>query len=90
MGHNPGNWTMTSTNGQVILDWLASQRPAMLALLEELGFGLDLASCAATGGITDLVYVSPKSGRAVSAAAGEPYKGRLLAHGTTTCLIFES
>jgi DNA repair protein RecO (recombination protein O) len=49
-----------------------------LALLEELGFGLDLATCAATGGTADLVYVSPKSGRAVSAAAGEPYKGRLL------------
>jgi len=49
-----------------------------LALLEELGFGLDLASCAATGQTTELVYVSPKSGRAVSAAAGEPYKGRLL------------
>ena len=50
-----------------------------LALLEELGFGLDLASCAATGKTTDLVYVSPKSGRAVSAEAGEPYKDRLLA-----------
>jgi DNA repair protein RecO (recombination protein O) len=50
-----------------------------LALLEELGFGLDLASCAATGKTTDLVYVSPKSGRAVSAEAGEPYKERLLA-----------
>ncbi len=50
-----------------------------LALLEELGFGLDLASCAATGRTTDLVYVSPKSGRAVSAEAGEPYKERLLA-----------
>jgi DNA repair protein RecO (recombination protein O) len=49
-----------------------------LALLEELGFGLDLASCAATGQTTELVYVSPKSGRAVSAAAGEPYKRRLL------------
>ena len=49
-----------------------------LALLEELGFGLDLASCAATGQTNELVYVSPKSGRAVSAAAGEPYKGRLL------------
>jgi DNA repair protein RecO (recombination protein O) len=49
-----------------------------LALLEELGFGLDLGSCAATGQTTELVYVSPKSGRAVSAAAGEPYKGRLL------------
>ena len=49
------------------------------ALLEELGFGLDLASCAATGKTADLIYVSPKSGRAVSAGAGEPYKGRLLA-----------
>ena len=50
-----------------------------LALLEELGFGLDLTTCAATGTATDLSYVSPKSGRAVSAAAGEPYKERLLA-----------
>jgi len=50
-----------------------------LALLEELGFGLDLASCAATGQRGGLVYVSPKSGRAVSAEAGQPYKDRLLA-----------
>ena len=50
-----------------------------LALLEELGFGLDLASCASTGQSTDLIYVSPKSGRAVSSGAGEPYKDRLLA-----------
>jgi DNA repair protein RecO (recombination protein O) len=50
-----------------------------LALLEELGFGLDLTTCAATGATTDLSYVSPKSGRAVSTAAGEPYKQRLLA-----------
>jgi DNA repair protein RecO (recombination protein O) len=50
-----------------------------LALLDELGFGLDLARCAATGGTVDLTYVSPKSGRAVSAHAGEPYKERLLA-----------
>ena len=49
-----------------------------IALLEELGFGLDLANCAATGGNDQLVYVSPKSGRAVSASAGEPYKDRLL------------
>jgi DNA repair protein RecO (recombination protein O) len=40
-----------------------------LALLEELGFGLDLAACAATGQTTGLVYVSPKSGRAVSVPA---------------------
>jgi DNA repair protein RecO (recombination protein O) len=50
-----------------------------LALLEELGYGLDLSSCAATGATTDLVYVSPKSGRAVSAEAGAPYQDRLLA-----------
>jgi DNA repair protein RecO (recombination protein O) len=50
-----------------------------LALLEELGFGLDLSACAATGATSDLVYVSPRSGRAVSAQAGEPYKDRLLA-----------
>ena len=50
-----------------------------LALLDELGFGLDLGECAATGKNDQLIYVSPKSGRAVSAAAGEPYKDRLLA-----------
>ena len=50
-----------------------------LALLDEFGFGLDLTHCAATGATTDLVYVSPKTGRAVSLAAGEPYKDRLLA-----------
>jgi DNA repair protein RecO (recombination protein O) len=49
-----------------------------LAMLTELGFGLDLSSCAATGTEQDLTYVSPRSGRAVSAAAGEPYKDRLL------------
>lgn len=49
-----------------------------LTLLDELGFGLDLASCAATGANDQLVYVSPRSGRAVSASAGEPYKDRLL------------
>jgi DNA repair protein RecO (recombination protein O) len=49
-----------------------------LELLAELGFGLDLASCAASGSEVDLVYVSPKSGRAVSRQAGEPWKDRLL------------
>lgn len=47
-------------------------------LLEEAGYGLDLSQCAATGSTDDLIYVSPKSGRAVSAAAGAPYAGRLL------------
>ena len=50
-----------------------------LQLLAELGFGLDLSACAATGELLDLVYVSPKSGRAVSRAAGEPWRDRLLA-----------
>ena len=49
-----------------------------LDFLAELGFGLDLASCAATGATTDLIYVSPKSGRAVSRDAGEAYRDRLL------------
>lgn len=49
-----------------------------LTLLDELGFGLDLQSCAA-GGDGDLVYVSPRSARAVSRAAGAPYADRLLA-----------
>lgn len=49
-----------------------------LGLLEELGFGLDLGKCAATGSNDHLIYVSPKTGRAASASAGEPYAKRLL------------
>ena len=49
-----------------------------LAVLAELGFGLDLSRCAATGANDALVYVSPRTGRAVSASAGEPYRDRLL------------
>ncbi|MEI9805206.1 MAG: DNA repair protein RecO [Pseudolabrys sp.] len=49
-----------------------------LQLLGELGFGLDLAQCASTGTTDDLVYVSPKSGRAVSREAGAPYAERML------------
>jgi DNA repair protein RecO (recombination protein O) len=49
-----------------------------LAMLAELGFGLDLSNCAATGETTDLVYVSPKSGSAVSRTAGDPWRDRLL------------
>lgn len=47
-------------------------------LLGELGFGLDLSSCAATGVAEDLVFVSPRSGQAVSADAGAPYRDKLL------------
>lgn len=50
-----------------------------IAVLNDLGFGLDLKECAATGASTDLIYVSPKSGRAVSREAGAPYADRMLA-----------
>jgi DNA repair protein RecO (recombination protein O) len=49
-----------------------------LQLLAELGFGLDLEQCVSTGARSDLVYVSPKSGRAVSRAAGEPWADKML------------
>jgi DNA repair protein RecO (recombination protein O) len=49
-----------------------------LLLLAELGFGLDLDRCAVTGSNDNLIAVSPKSGRAVSAAEAEPYAGQLL------------
>jgi DNA repair protein RecO (recombination protein O) len=49
-----------------------------LQLLGELGFGLDLSECAATGIDADLAYVSPRSGRAVSRDAGQPYCSKLL------------
>ncbi len=49
-----------------------------LQMLTELGFGLDLDQCASTGATSDLIYVSPKSGRAVSRTAGEPWADRML------------
>jgi DNA repair protein RecO (recombination protein O) len=49
-----------------------------LQLLQELGFGLDLSECAATGVDADLIYVSPRSGRAVSREAGQCYRDKLL------------
>ena len=50
-----------------------------LALLDELGFGLDLNVCVATGVRDDLIYVSPKSGCAVTREAGAPYNDKMLA-----------
>lgn len=70
---------------RLVLDRLADPAiwPALmvrweLGLLRELGFGLDLGSCAVTGSADDLVYVSPRTGRAVSRDAGEPYRAKLL------------
>jgi DNA repair protein RecO (recombination protein O) len=68
----------------VVLDHLADASGAgelfvrfELAVLNDLGFGLDLAECAATGTREDLTFVSPKSGRAVSRQAGLPYEDKL-------------
>ena len=59
-------------------EWAAAYVAWELSLLAELGFGLDLTTCIATGVIDDLIYVSPKSGRAVSRDAGEGYRDKLL------------
>ena len=71
---------------QIVLDALEDDDlwPALLVrwelgLLDDLGYGLDLTSCAATGTNDNLIYVSPRSARAVSASAGEPYHDKLLA-----------
>jgi DNA repair protein RecO (recombination protein O) len=71
---------------EVLLDTLETREvwPAVyvrfeLALLQDLGFGLDLTRCAVTGGSDSLTHVSPRSGRAVSAEAAAPYAPKLLA-----------
>ncbi|HUI17807.1 MAG TPA: DNA repair protein RecO [Alphaproteobacteria bacterium] len=61
-----------------VAGWGRAQIAWELGILAELGFGLDLSSCAATGESEALAYVSPRTGRAVSRTAGEPYKERLL------------
>lgn len=68
----------------VLLDSLVSGDvwPALyvrweVGLLQDLGFGLDLSKCAVTGERDDLTHVSPRTGRAVSAGAAAPYRGRL-------------
>jgi len=58
--------------------WAAGLVRYELLLLSQLGFGLDLSECAATGAKDDLAYVSPKSSKAVSRGAGLPYAAKLL------------
>jgi DNA repair protein RecO (recombination protein O) len=60
-------------------DWLPLFARWEAGLLEALGFGLDLSECAATGATDDLIYVSPRSGRAVSRAGAGIYANRLFA-----------
>lgn len=59
-------------------DWSERYVRFELNLLAELGFGLDLTACAVTGAVTDLAYVSPRSGRAVSRAGAGVWADRLL------------
>jgi len=58
-------------------DWAAQYARWECRCLADLGFGLDLSHCALTGTADDLAYVSPRSGRAVSRAAGQPYAEKL-------------
>lgn len=58
--------------------WAALMVRLELEILKDLGFGLDLSACAVTGATEDLAYVSPRTGRAVSAGAAAPYEDRLL------------
>jgi DNA repair protein RecO (recombination protein O) len=58
--------------------WGAALVRFELLLLAEIGFGLDLTQCAVAGTGDNLIAVSPKSGRAVSATEAEPYAGKLL------------
>lgn len=60
-------------------DWGALYVRWEIGLLAEMGYGIDLDSCAATGATSDLTHVSPRTGRAVSAGAAAPYLDRLLA-----------
>lgn len=72
--------SLDSLMAQLLTDqpWASAYVTWELTLLAELGFGLDLSRCAATGTTNQLAYVSPRSGRAVSLSAGEPYRERLL------------
>ena len=58
-------------------NWIVHYSYFEFYLLDYLGVGLDLCECSATGTTENLTYVSPKTGRAVCAEAGEPYKNRL-------------
>lgn len=59
-------------------DWQSDYLRWEMALLEELGYGLDLTSCAVTGAAEDLAFVSPRTGRAVTRAGAGDWAGRLL------------
>lgn len=69
---------LTNMEREPVVNWVAALARFELLVLAELGFGLDLNRCAATGVATDLAHVSPRSSTAVSRASGLPYAARLL------------
>ena len=70
---------MGSNGGPERIPWGPDYVRWELAVLRDVGFGLDLSACASTGVSENLIYVSPKSGQAVSEDAGRPYRDKLLA-----------
>lgn len=77
---HPALWSETLALLDILgqADWTSAYLRWELRLLEELGFGLDLSTCAVTGATEGLAYVSPKTGRAVSAAGAGDWADRLL------------
>ncbi|HET7335517.1 MAG TPA: DNA repair protein RecO [Rhizomicrobium sp.] len=73
-----GEMLLNAMEDHELAEWGALYVRWEVGVLNELGFGLDLSSCAATGVTDDLIYVSPRSGRAVSRAGGAPYAERML------------
>jgi len=77
---HPELWqrTLDLMNGLGQQGWPTTYLRWELCLLEEIGFGLDLRSCAVTGATEGLAYVSPKSGRAVTAKGAGDWADRLM------------
>ena len=77
---HPALWAVTLTllDNLGVEGWTSAYLRWELRLLEELGFGLDLSACAVTGATEGLAYVSPKTGRAVTAAGAGDWAERLL------------
>ena len=77
---HPALWLKTTALLDLLLtpDWQPAYLRWELDLLDALGYGLDLTSCAVTGSRDDLAYVSPRSGRAVSRGGAGDYAARLL------------
>jgi DNA repair protein RecO (recombination protein O) len=77
---HPGLWPVTLALFDTLGEpgWTAAYLRWELTLLDELGFGLDLTACAVTGATEGLVFVSPKTGRAVTKAGAAEWSDRLL------------